>query len=1013
VISNNGQAVQLGLLNVFNLDANTLEEYDGANPQTLNVYGARTDASDYERVRLGYDTTDGYFLLGSDAAGTGTQRGLGFWMQGSLRWVIDSGFNLKPWSDNIKDIGTPTLRLKHLYTGAYVDTTGGAVATDIPNAGTTGTTLSKLAKVTGAPATAIVASASDTSGIVGVVVDGAGTTGSAQIARGGQASCVFDGGTTAGDYVQISSTSGGDCHDAGAGYPGIGQVIGRVLSTNTSAGTYAMLISGSEVQAPSAGAVSTVFARSGTVAAQAGDYSVGQITGAAPLASPAFTSTPTAPTPATSDNSTKIATTAYVVSDVVGLTGIDCTKSAGGTADAQINACIGAGPIANAGGLSGVQTISGPMIPASNPAGQLWLGRATYWMTSTAGPIVIPDHFQIVGLGSSSTTSDQNTVLRACNGETTGTPCAGGRYPANTPMLCFGAGGACGGYVNNAEQFHSLVKNIAIDCNGVSGCIGVQNYTAQENSGVFDAQLRNWGIHGIGLQVGDSVPPSWAASTAYAANAFIQPVTSNSHYYENTAGACTSGSTQPNPWNTSGGANSGNPDGTCAWTDQGTSIVHSSSTHSSYAHLSIINNKALACTTDALGISVIGFGLNGLPESFNQVTVNPDQCTSIPNDDIRVSGIGALLMRDIHVEKAINNGLNIGPDGVTTGVVVDGLSGSAAGYQVAISNAYASGGITLLGVTGYLGGCCDLVNDLINGYTLTHTAENNVLGVYALGPPGSGILLTSATSVPSSFGNTVSASTPPSGDNSTKVATTAWVRSQGYGTGAVSSVFGRTGAVTAANGDYSVAQVTGAASLVSPGFTGTPVAPTPSTSDNSTKIATTAYVQAQGYLTSVPTCPMWFTQPHASSTVSFSGTANKASLWGVVLSCTLATTQITYNVSTADNSANTYDLGIVNSSGTVVAHIGSTAGTTFAPSTGWKTLSWTASATLPPGKYYVAITSSCTSSCAVLEGGSSGVGLTFAGNQAESVTTGGTLPGTITTPSDAYTATTIPAWSVH
>jgi hypothetical protein len=239
------------------------------------------------------------------------------------------------------------------------------------------------------------------------------------------------------------------------------------------------------------------------------------------------------------------------------------------------------------------------------------------------------------------------------------------------------------------------------------------------------------------------------------------------------------------------------------------------------------------------------------------------------------------------------------------------------------------------------------------------------------------------------------------------------VRSQGYGTGAVSSVFGRTGAVTAANGDYSVAQVTGAASLASPGFTGTPLAPTPSTSDNSTKIATTAYVQAQGYLTSIPTCPMWFTQPHASSTVSFSGTANKASLWGVVLSCTLATTQITYNVSTADNSANTYDLGIVNSSGTVVAHIGSTAGTTFAPSTGWKTLSWTASATLPPGKYYVAITSSCTSSCAVLEGGSSGVGLTFAGNQAESVTTGGTLPGTITTPSDTYTATTIPAWSVH
>lgn len=40
------------------------------------------------------------------------------------------------------------------------------------------------------------------------------------------------------------------------------------------------------------------------------------------------------------------------------------------------------------------------------------------------------------------------------------------------------------------------------------------------------------------------------------------------------------------------------------------------------------------------------------------------------------------------------------------------------------------------------------------------------------------------------------------------------------------------------------------APLASPSFTGTPLAPTPSTADNTTKIATTAYVQAQGYITS-------------------------------------------------------------------------------------------------------------------------------------------------------------------
>lgn len=67
------------------------------------------------------------------------------------------------------------------------------------------------------------------------------------------------------------------------------------------------------------------------------------------------------------------------------------------------------------------------------------------------------------------------------------------------------------------------------------------------------------------------------------------------------------------------------------------------------------------------------------------------------------------------------------------------------------------------------------------------------------------------------------------------------------GGGAVDSVFGRTGVVVAVTGDYDVSQVTGAAPLDSPAFTTTATAPTPSLADNSTKIATTAYVQGQGF----------------------------------------------------------------------------------------------------------------------------------------------------------------------
>ncbi len=69
----------------------------------------------------------------------------------------------------------------------------------------------------------------------------------------------------------------------------------------------------------------------------------------------------------------------------------------------------------------------------------------------------------------------------------------------------------------------------------------------------------------------------------------------------------------------------------------------------------------------------------------------------------------------------------------------------------------------------------------------------------------------------------------------------------------VTSVFGRTGAVTASTGDYSVAQITGAAPLASPALTGTPTAPTAATATNNTQIATTAFVKAQGYSTTAGT----------------------------------------------------------------------------------------------------------------------------------------------------------------
>lgn len=125
---------------------------------------------------------------------------------------------------------------------------------EIANSSTTGTTINKLAKLAGAPSTAVVLTTSDLTGIAGIVVGGAGTTGNAQLARAGRASCAFDGATTAGDYVQASSSAAGDCHDTGSStLPTSNQILGRVLSTNASAGTYAMTIYSPGINGSSSG----------------------------------------------------------------------------------------------------------------------------------------------------------------------------------------------------------------------------------------------------------------------------------------------------------------------------------------------------------------------------------------------------------------------------------------------------------------------------------------------------------------------------------------------------------------------------------------------------------------------------------------------------------------------------------------------------------------------------------------------------------------------------------------
>jgi hypothetical protein len=107
----------------------------------------------------------------------------------------------------------------------------------------------------------------------------------------------------------------------------------------------------------------------------------------------------------------------------------------------------------------------------------------------------------------------------------------------------------------------------------------------------------------------------------------------------------------------------------------------------------------------------------------------------------------------------------------------------------------------------------------------------------------------------------------------------------------VTSVFGRTGAITAQTGDYTVSQITGAAPLASPTFTGTVTLPTgtvgvtQTAGNNSTSISTTAYVDtglalkanlASPTFTGTPTLPtgtIAVTQSSGDNTTAIATTA--------------------------------------------------------------------------------------------------------------------------------------------
>jgi hypothetical protein len=139
----------------------------------------------------------------------------------------------------------------------------------------------------------------------------------------------------------------------------------------------------------------------------------------------------------------------------------------------------------------------------------------------------------------------------------------------------------------------------------------------------------------------------------------------------------------------------------------------------------------------------------------------------------------------------------------------------------------------------------------LQGGTLTGALILNADPTTALGAVTKQYSDTKAPLASPAFTGNPTAPTQAVDDNSTKLATTAYVTNQlsasGDGTPAMDGTAARGVSTHGARADHVHPTDTSRAPLASPTFTGTPAAPTPTAGDNSTKIATTAFVAA-GFL---------------------------------------------------------------------------------------------------------------------------------------------------------------------
>lgn len=363
----------------------------------------------------------------------------------------------------------------------------------------------------------------------------------------------------------------------------------------------------------------------------------------------------------------------------------------------------------DARGFTGDQACSVNMFGATDPAGLLLLGSVVIHVQV---PQVRPSRMIARGIGWKVSTTDANTVFRACSGGTTGIDATcGGVTLANATnvarptIVCSGKAGVCGANTTFGNRF----EYVTFDGNGLANVTLDQDYISQESSGCQYCNFLYYGNSGIGLDVGGGGPKSQNASFDHL-----------------------------------------------------------------YFAIPNVGGAVSVCTNAAVPIVVnTGGAGNPGPRRVSDVTIDNHGCNyaggaagvaPFPIDDVQLSGTSVHL-EDIHGEYAavllrvsgsatsntlVVNDISSANMQTTAGshAVCNGLDTQTSTFTVILDSANTYQNINTFGMKANSPGTATYVmNDCaagVNGLITSGSGESNGLAFYVIGPSGKNVNLNSA-----------------------------------------------------------------------------------------------------------------------------------------------------------------------------------------------------------------------------------------------------------------------------